>query len=575
MSDYRVYTTLKKLHLELSDRVYPVINDSDYSVAIAFTGHNASVTVAKGKNVLEVLELERFINLKNADYSIKVWREPHSSEYSEWNEKVVRSQLKEVQKYLSRKYTQEFAVGIFVDRLMLPGVEIKLDEYFNAKKWYRESHHLSHGAGAFYQSPYDKALVFTIDGGSIDGNTTAGIYERGKPIQWLPIGDTSLGRTYYKFGRLLKDIKYTVHGQSVTYPGKLMGYAGLGVPDNELVEVLVPLFLVDFMKKIEYSGIFKQASKKIKIISELENPFTEKRIEGEEAYTLAASVQLAFEEAAIKLMLPYIKMYPELPICISGGCALNISFNTRLVKEIDREVFVPPDPTDCGLSFGAMLNYIKPDKVINDPYLGPELLDRDSLATYLYEENGVGGNYNVSEASPKDVASLIAKGKILGICQGRSERGPRALGNRSIICSVKHPDMKDIINAKVKHREWYRPFSPIVRLEDVSLYFDWDRESRFMTFSPQVREQYKDKIKPVVHYDGTARVQTITREQNQFIYDVLTELDKATGIGMILNTSFNVDGKPIVSTIKDAFKVLKTTELDGIFIDGTLIMKKS
>jgi carbamoyltransferase len=133
--------------------------------------------------------------------------------------------------------------------------------------------------------------------------------------------------------------------------------------------------------------------------------------------------------------------------------------------------------------------------------------------------------------------------------------------------------MKDILNLKVKHREWFRPFAPIVRLEDVSEYFEWEGESRWMNFCPKVRPEYLNKIPAVVHVDGTARVQTITREQNTFIYDLLTEFKEKTGVGVLVNTSFNVDGKPILSTYKDAFKVFDETQLDRLYLDGYYFLK--
>lgn len=127
--------------------------------------------------------------------------------------------------------------------------------------------------------------------------------------------------------------------------------------------------------------------------------------------------------------------------------------------------------------------------------------------------------------------------------------------------------MKDILNAKVKHREWYRPFAPVVRLEDVNKYFQWDKESRWMSFCPQVKEEWKEKLSAITHVDGTARVQTVTREQNPWLYDLLTEFEKETGVGVLLNTSFNVDGKPILSTVQDAFTILEKTQLDSLIIE--------
>jgi carbamoyltransferase len=133
--------------------------------------------------------------------------------------------------------------------------------------------------------------------------------------------------------------------------------------------------------------------------------------------------------------------------------------------------------------------------------------------------------------------------------------------------------MKDVLNEKVKHREWYRPFAPVVRLEDVSKYFEWEGESRWMSFCPAVREEWREKLSAITHVDGTARVQTVTREQNEWLYDLLTEFEKQNGVGVLLNTSFNLDGRPILSTIKDAFKILQDTQMDCLILENYYIKK--
>ena len=133
--------------------------------------------------------------------------------------------------------------------------------------------------------------------------------------------------------------------------------------------------------------------------------------------------------------------------------------------------------------------------------------------------------------------------------------------------------MKDILNDKVKHREWYRPFAPVVRLEDVSKYFEFEGESRWMGYCPKVREEWREVLVSITHLDGTARVQTITREQKQWLYDLLTEFEKKSGVGVLLNTSFNVDGKPILSTYQDALEVFNRTQLDGLVLSDYFIKK--
>jgi carbamoyltransferase len=245
---------------------------------------------------------------------------------------------------------------------------------------------------------------------------------------------------------------------------------------------------------------------------------------------------------------------------------MNILFNTSAKNRYNRDVFVAPNSSDCGLSFGLLMKYMKPTKIIDITYKGIGILDKNILIEESQKRNCNKTNLN-------QIINDLSNNKILGIIQNNSEHGPRALGNRSIICSPISLDMKDILNFKVKHREWFRPFAPIVRLEDVSKYFEWEGESRWMNFCPKVRLEYIDKIPAVVHVDGTARVQTITREQNEFIYDLLTLFEEKTGIGVLLNTSFNIDGKPILSTYKDAFKVFDETQLDRLYLNGYYFSK--
>ena len=199
-------------------------------------------------------------------------------------------------------------------------------------------------------------------------------------------------------------------------------------------------------------------------------------------------------------------------------------------------------------------------------YKGIEILDKYCLLEYIE-------NYNGEKVEIDKIVEDLVNNNILGVVQGNSEHGPRALGNRSIICSPIPNDMKDTLNLKVKHREWFRPFAPIVRLEDVSEYFEWEGESRWMNFCPKVRENYKEKLPAITHVDGTARVQTVTKEQNQFMYEILTKFKEKTGIGVLLNTSFNVDGKPILSTYRDALKIFNETQLDRLYLDGYYFVK--
>ena len=238
---------------------------------------------------------------------------------------------------------------------------------------------------------------------------------------------------------------------------------------------------------------------------------------------------------------------------------MNIINNTSLARE--RKVFVPPNPSDCGIALGALLFLIKPRHQVDITYSGSPVWDRMEIGRYLHERE------DAQDISAKEVAKIIHDGGIVGVVRGGSEHGPRALGNRSLLCDATNPDMKDIMNLDVKNREPWRPFSPIIRLEDLNKYFDWEKESRHMSFSPEVRPEYRELLSSVTHVDGTARVQTVTRNQNEYIYQILGELDTMSGHGVLLNTSFNVAGKPILNTYKEAFEVLDTKPITGLVLE--------
>ena len=245
-----------------------------------------------------------------------------------------------------------------------------------------------------------------------------------------------------------------------------------------------------------------------------------------------------------------------------------------------RDVFIAPNSSDCGHAVGLLCKYLRPRKTIDVTYKGIDVLDKNTLLEFVNSRRGkllkkenviVGDQYKF--ASINELVQDLIDNRIIGVMQGRSEHGPRALGNRSIICSPLSSDMKDILNAKVKHREWYRPFAPIVRLEDVSEYFEWEGESRWMNFCVKIKPEFSNKLLAVTHVDNSARIQTITKEQNSFMYELLTIFKEKTGVGVLVNTSFNVDGKPILSTYKDAFKVFDETQLDRLYLDGFYFSK--
>lgn len=534
---------------------------------IAFYGsHNAAYVVEIDGEIVLVLELERFLNFKNsgiAQYNCpKVQDILFLAQYiPQWIMKRYNIEVFENCYYLN--------TDVIIDHLFF------LHKYIPAKNYIEEKHHMSHAAGAFYQSSYDNALIFSFDGGGNDGKFNVYTCDRGdspvlleaviNPIKNLHYIGYDLGFPYMLFGHYLQDIKFEyLPSGNLVYSGKLMGLASYGTIRTDWIDAFIRFYKSD-PNGTNYEEKIQTLGQEIGVQFSIEN-----RLTGELAYDIAATSQKAFEECFLEVARPYMEKYPDYPICLAGGCALNIILNTRLVEEFNKNVFVGPDPNDCGIALGMMLNHLKPNIPYDSTYSGTELLDMNLLADYI-QNNKVFFTTNVLDDDVL-VDDLVA-GKIVGVARGRAEHGPRALGNRSILCNPTIPEMKDILNLKVKHREWYRPFAPVVRYEDVSTYFEWNKESRWMSFCPKVREEWREKLPAITHVDGTARVQTVTYEQNPWLYTVLTKFAEKTGIGVLLNTSFNVDGKPILSSIKDAFEIFNTTELDALVLENYHIKK--
>jgi carbamoyltransferase len=267
-------------------------------------------------------------------------------------------------------------------------------------------------------------------------------------------------------------------------------------------------------------------------------------------------------------------------LVISGGVALNCVANGRIAREAGFEnVWIQPAAGDDGIAIGcAYYGRLALQKqprsfVMNHAYLGAEYADADARAVVDRRLVRLATVQAPSADICADTAKVLADGKIVGWFQGRSEFGPRALGNRSIIADPRDPKMKDILNSRVKHRQPFRPFAPIVLYERASEIFEGDEDSPYMLIAKKVRPEWRDRIPSIVHVDGTARVQTVRREQNERLYGLLTEFEKLTGVPVLLNTSFNVKGEPIVETPQDALECFLATGIDYLALHERLISK--
>ncbi|MEK7592923.1 MAG: carbamoyltransferase N-terminal domain-containing protein, partial [Patescibacteria group bacterium] len=296
---------------------------------------------------------------------------------------------------------------------------------------------------------------------------------------------------------------------------------------------------------------------------------------------IAAGLQERLEEIVISLLRKLYVQYKIPRLCLSGGVALNSVLNGKITKNTPfTDVFIPPDPGDGGASLGAALFYWnclqkKKSEIVFSPYLCPSFPDEQ--IEEAIKQSGLSFTRLSREALLDSVSTALKEKKVVGWFQGRMEWGPRALGNRSILASPLDGNMKELINKKVKHREPFRPFAPVVRIEDVNKYFvapkKRSRPEEWMLEVYPFTEEGKKSAPATVHVDGTGRLQTVRREGNPLYYDLITSFGEKTGIPILLNTSFNVAGEPIVCTPKDALSCFLGTDIDMLVIGSFLVRK--
>jgi len=473
-------------------------------------------------------------------------------------------------------------------------------EVFNVREFkvaYR--HHAGHAWCGVAQSPWagKKCAVFTHDAGGDDGHTfmwkhVNNICISKQTPHWHNPPDRAYFGRYYTASSChgVHDIASKTE-QSLDIAGKVMGAAAYGrqsspwyivgqrlyKEDPDTVEWINPManffkaWYLQTQEELEAKGIrgYKNGKQYLnKIIAESPEQFNPYEfwtsplgLTWREQTDIALGIQHQHERevvAFVKKHRDFIRKCDN-KLVISGGCALNLLTNKRIQEELEIEVYVPPNAHDCGLPFGFLIQHLA--EIGNDvwkrgvdiTYSGPKLHDRHELDKYKKQ-------YYHEEITISDFAKLLRDDEIIGFMQGGGEVGARALGNRSILCDPKGFDKKDKVNI-VKRREPYRPFAPMCRYEDAEKYFEaYSYENlAYMNFAVTTRAEYVEELAAVTHVDGTARLQTVTRDQNKFIHDLLTEFD-----GVLLNTSFNVQGKPILNTLEEAFTVLDKTALDGV-----------
>lgn len=437
-------------------------------------------------------------------------------------------------------------------------------------------HHISHASTAFFASPFDESAIITIDGAG--EWATTGIY-KGEDNKINPLEEIrfphSLGLLY---STITSFLGFMVNNDEY----KVMGLAAYGKPKyynffrNELLDIKED---GSFNLNIEY---FSYRERSRMWSEKLEDKFGEPR-EKESEITrrdkdLAATLQKITEEIMIKTANHAYEITSKENLCLAGGVALNSLSNGRLRRETPFDkIWIQPAATDAGSSLGSalFLNHQlldnKRNYQMNHVFLGPEYSNQE--IKNVLEKREADYRRLEREKLLDKTTDLLSEGKVIGWFQGKLEWGPRALGNRSILADPRREEMKDIVNKKVKHREEFRPFAPSVLEEKADEYFDNEYESPFMLFVFNVRENKQDVIPAVTHVDGTSRIQTVNRQQNRLYYDLISKFEEKTGVPVLLNTSFNIRGEPIVRTPEQAWNDFQRTGID-VLVAGNYIVEK-
>lgn len=565
-------------------------------VGISCYYHDAAVCILKDGHIVAAAAEERFTRIKHdnnfpihalqfcldwvgisvQEVDVVVFYEKPIIKF----ERILHQHLAHFPK--SRKVFMDTIGSWFDLKLQIPKTLKKTVGYTGPVKYIE--HHLSHAASSYYISPFNTSVIVTLDGVGEWATTTVG-FGRGNNIRidreiHFP---HSLGLLYsaltYYLGFGVNDAEY-----------KVMGLAAYGDPGqfrkemNELVTSFHDGSYTINQKYFDYAWADRMTNKRLEELFDVPRRVPESPMKPSYE-NIAASLQEKLEEVVIALLNATYSQYNCPNLCLAGGVALNSVLNGKILSRTKfKKLYIPPDPGDGGGAMGAALlhwySYNKKQTKKSDiqfsPSLGPSYssehiqsaLDIHNLS-YIYIED--------KEEYVKTIAKLLSKQKIIGWFQGRMEWGPRALGNRSILASAVKSEMKDIINSKVKHRELFRPFAPAVLDKHVHRYFKTDRNVspsiRYMLMVYPFTSRGRKEAPATVHVDGSGRLQVIERDDNPLYYDLVEQYGELTGSPILVNTSFNVRGEPIVCTPYDAIQCFLRTDIDYLAIGNFLVKK--
>jgi carbamoyltransferase len=437
-------------------------------------------------------------------------------------------------------------------------------------------HHTAHACSTFFLSPFEEAAIFSVDGIGSDGTCTLLATGRGNKIQ-------ELRRVKYpnSLGAMYSLVTEYLGFYPTSDEGKVMGLAPYGtdryVQDFRQILHLGP----DGTYELDLSWFEHHRTAKHQVSQKFVDKFgpPRPRIKApvEQHYAdVAYALQKVLEEAGIHIARWLYEQTGLKNVCMAGGVALNSVMNGRILLETPfEEFFAQPAASDSGTALGAALYVANCTLGLSRSngdyiYLGPGFTETEIEATL--RRSGV--NYTRMDNIAQHVARQVADGKVVGWFQGRMEYGPRALGNRSILADPRNPESKPRLNEKVKHREPFRPFAPSVLLERSGDYFASGYPSPVMLLVFDVLQHRQSEVPAITHVDGTARVQTVSRDANPLYWQLIKSFEEMTGVPMVVNTSFNDNNEPIVCKPTDAINCLLNTDLDGLALGPFWVEKE-
>jgi carbamoyltransferase len=493
-----------------------------YLLSIYFGYHDSCITIADEHSIVLHLQAERVFGIKKMQTNIE-----QMIALINIGLKYLKIKIEDVEQVFLAKWN-----NLFTEIQGKNAIKINEKTFIPILT----SHHYNH-IGCGFASGFNNALIVCADGGSED--ITSAIYlKKGHEVKLIEDLSESIltGRFYGSLTQLVIDPDFSkAHNE---YPGKTMGLAAFGKWSSDLYQLI--LDNASLLGKFHYEGC-NELRKIFSISADYTNyTFDWRRI------NLAFTAQKIWEDEWLKKISEYSDLSDN--IILTGGCALNVSLNSKILDNgLFHRVYIPPVCNDTGQSLGALL-YHYPQLECRYPFLGR--------------------GFGEVEEVPLQLVDDLLNHRIVCWYQGRSEIGPRALGHRSILGLPDSVNMRRKISEQIKKREFYRPVAPIIPESDAKKFFDIEQVSPYMTIAAKVKDIVWDIAPAIIHVDGTSRVQTLAEDLNPVLHKILKAIGESTGVPILMNTSFNTAGSPIVDTPEDALKTFKITNAEVIYING-------